>query len=84
MEIVSPFDMVSVGLILFSGAFAYLRGFVKEILLILNWILAIVVAYLISPPIFRNISEINFMGKQLLVYINHNSSFYLTALNFLP
>ena len=65
MEIVSPFDMMSVGLILFSGVFAYLRGFVKEILLILNWILAIVVAYLISPPIFRNISEINFIMNVL-------------------
>ena len=65
MEIVSPFDMISVGLILFSGVFAYLRGFVKEILLILNWILAIVVAYLISPPIFRNISEINFIMNVL-------------------
>ena len=65
MEIVSPFDMMSVGLILFSGVFAYLRGFVKEVLLILNWILAIVVAYLISPPIFRNISEINFIMNVL-------------------
>ena len=59
MEIVSSFDMISVGLILFSGIFAYFRGLVKEILLIFNWILAIVVAYLISPPIFRTISEID-------------------------
>ena len=65
MEIVSPFDMISVGLILFSGIFAYFRGLVKEILLILNWILAIVVAYLISPPIFRNISEINLIMNVL-------------------
>ena len=65
MEIVSPFDMISVGLILFSGIFAYFRGLVKEILLILNWILAIVVAYLISPPIFRTISEINLIMSVL-------------------
>ena len=53
MEIVSSFDMISVVLILFSRVFAYFRGLVKEVLLILNWILAIVVAYLISPPIFK-------------------------------
>lgn len=65
MEIISYFDMVSIGLILISGVFAYFRGLVKEILLILNWILAIVVAYLISPPIFRTISEIDFIMSVL-------------------
>ena len=65
MEIVSSFDMISVGLILFSGIFAYFRGLVKEILLIFNWILAIVVAYLISPPIFRTISEIDLIMSVL-------------------
>ncbi len=65
MEIFSFFDMISVGLILLSGVFAYLRGLVKEILLILNWILAILVAYLISPPIFRTISEIDLIMNVL-------------------
>ncbi len=59
METLSSFDMISAGLIIFSGLFAYHRGFIKEILLILNWFLAIVVAYLISPLIFTTISEID-------------------------
>ena len=61
METFSSFDMVSSGLILFSGLFAYFRGLIKEVLLILNWILAIILAYLISPLIFTTISEINFI-----------------------
>ena len=65
MEIVSPFDMISAALIFFSGVFAYFRGLVKEVLLILNWIMAIVVAYLISPPIFRTISEIDLVMSVL-------------------
>ena len=61
MEPLSSFDLISVVLILFSGFFAYLRGFIKEVLLILNWILAIVVAYFVSPLIFVYISEIDFI-----------------------
>ena len=53
--------MVSAVLILFSGFFAYFRGLIKEVLLILNWILAIIVAYLISPLIFTTISEVDFI-----------------------
>ena len=65
MEPLSSFDLISVGLILFSGFFAYLRGFIKEVLLILNWILAIVVAYFVSPQIFVSISEIEFIMRIL-------------------
>ena len=65
MESFSSFDAVSAGLILFSGLFAYYRGLIKEILLILNWILAIIVAYLISPLIFTTISELVFVMKIL-------------------
>ena len=61
METFSSFDMVSTGLIFFSGLFAYFRGLIKEVLLILNWILAIIMAYLISPMIFTSISEIDFI-----------------------
>ena len=61
METFSSFDMVSTGLIFFSGIFAYFRGLIKEVLLILNWILAIIVAYLISPMIFNAISKIDFV-----------------------
>ena len=59
MESFSSFDVVSAGLTLFSGFFAYFRGLLKEVLLILNWILAIIVAYLISPLIFTSISEVD-------------------------
>ena len=65
MEPLSSFDLTSVVLILFSGFFAYLRGFIKEVLLILNWILAIVVAYFVSPLIFVSISEIEFIMRIL-------------------
>ena len=65
MEPLSSFDLISVILILFSGFFAYLRGFIKEVLLILNWILAIVVAYFVSPQIFVSISEIEFIMRIL-------------------
>ena len=61
METFSSFDMVSAVLILISGFFAYFRGLIKEVLLILNWILAIIVAYFISPLIFTTISEIDFI-----------------------
>ena len=61
MDPFSSFDVVSAGLILFSGLFAYFRGLIKEVLLILNWVLAIIVAYLISPLIFTNISKVAFI-----------------------
>ena len=61
METFSSFDFISAGLIFFSGLFAYFRGLIKEVLLILNWILAIVVAYFFSPLIFSTISEIDFI-----------------------
>ena len=61
METFSSFDMVSAGLVLVSGLFAYFRGLIKEVLLILNWILAIIIAYLISPLIFTTISQIDFV-----------------------
>jgi len=61
MDPFSSFDVVSAGLILFSGLFAYFRGLIKEVLLILNWILAIIVSYLISPLIFTTISEVDFI-----------------------
>ena len=61
METLSSFDLISAGLTLFSGFFAYFRGFIKEVLLILNWILAIIVAYFVSPLIFVYISEIDFI-----------------------
>ena len=63
METLSSFDLISAGLMLFSGFFAYFRGFIKEVLLIANWILAIVVAYFVSPLIFVSISEVDFIMK---------------------
>ena len=65
METFSSFDMVSAVLILISGFFAYFRGLIKEVLLIFNWILAIIVAYFISPLIFTTISEIDFIMRIL-------------------
>ena len=61
MEGVSSFDLITVGFIFVSGLFAYFRGLIKEILLIVNWILAILVAYMVSPLIFDRISQIDFI-----------------------
>mgnify|MGYP003328057535 CR=1 FL=1 len=65
MEYFSSFDVVSAGLMLFSGLFAYVRGLIKEVLFILNWILAIIVSYVISPLIFTTISEVDFIMNAL-------------------
>ena len=65
MDTLSSFDLISAGLTLFSGFFAYFRGFIKEVLLILNWILAIVLAYFVSPLLFVSISEIDFIMRIL-------------------
>ena len=78
METFSSFDMISAGLILFSGLFAYFRGFIKEVLLILNWILAIVVAYFVSPLIFVSISQID-----LIMSILGDSCELMMILSFL-
>ena len=78
MEPLSSFDLISVVLILFSGFFAYLRGFIKEVLLILNWILAIVVAYFVSPLLFVSISEI-----ELIMRILGDSCELMMILSFL-
>ena len=89
METFSSFDMVSTGLIFFSGIFAYFRGLIKEILLILNWILAIIVAYVISPMIFTSISKIdiimNILGDscELMMILSFRFTVALVAISFI-
>jgi membrane protein required for colicin V production len=46
---VTAFDIVVVAVVLFSGVFAYWRGFVREALSIAAWVLAAVAAYYAFP-----------------------------------
>lgn len=45
----TAFDFVVVGIVLVSGIFAYVRGFVREALSLAAWILAAVIAYYAFP-----------------------------------
>jgi len=59
MENYTSFDFLAVGLIFLSSIFAYYRGFFREIILIANWLISIVSAYLISPTTFNLISQLD-------------------------
>ncbi|MDC3068012.1 CvpA family protein [Paracoccaceae bacterium] len=61
----SSFDLISVILMGLSGFLAYFRGFIREVLLIINWFLAILVAYLICPMVFETIIRIEFIMQLL-------------------
>ena len=58
MDSYTSFDFLGLGLILFSSVFAYFRGVFREIILISNWFISILVSYLISPAVFNLISNI--------------------------
>ena len=58
MDSYTSFDFLGLGLILFSSVFAYFRGFFREIILISNWFISILISYLISPAVFNFISNI--------------------------
>ena len=61
MDPYTSFDFLALGLILFSSVFAYFRGVFREVILIANWFISVVVAYLISPAVFNFISNIEFI-----------------------
>tara|TARA_X000001036_G_C20649602_1_gene794430 strand:- start:74 stop:631 length:558 start_codon:yes stop_codon:yes gene_type:complete len=58
MVLYTSFDFLALGLILFSSVFAYFRGVFREIILISNWFISILISYLISPAVFNFISNI--------------------------
>ncbi len=58
MDSYTTFDFLAIGLVLLSSIFAYFRGVFREIIVITNWIVSIMAAYLISPVVFNLISNV--------------------------
>ena len=58
METFSSFDLISAGLIFFSGLFAYFRGFIKELFSIIGWIVAIFLAVFFTPFVLSEIQVV--------------------------
>ncbi|WP_224814429.1 CvpA family protein [Hasllibacter sp. MH4015] len=56
------FDGVVGGVIVISAILAYARGFVREVMSILGWIAAAVVAFLFAPNALPLITEIPYLG----------------------
>jgi membrane protein required for colicin V production len=62
MEGFTIFDGIVAGVILISAVLAYSRGFVREVMSILGWIAAAVLAFLFAPRALPLISEIPYLG----------------------
>ncbi len=58
MDLYTSFDFLALGLVLLSSIFAYFRGVFREVILITNWFISILIAYLISPATFNLIYNI--------------------------
>ena len=52
------FDLVFVSVVLIFGSLAFLKGFIREIFSIFNWISSIVLSYVISPFILLDLLNI--------------------------
>jgi membrane protein required for colicin V production len=63
MEGFTVFDAVVAGAILISAVLAYSRGFVREVMSILGWIGAAVVAFLFAPNALPLMNEIPYLGE---------------------
>jgi membrane protein required for colicin V production len=62
MEGFTVFDAVVAGAILISAVLAYSRGFVREVMSILGWIGAAVVAFLFAPNVLPLMNEVPYLG----------------------
>jgi membrane protein required for colicin V production len=62
MEGFTVFDAVVAGAILISAVLAYSRGLVREVMSILGWIAAAVVAFLFAPTALPLMNEIPVLG----------------------
>ena len=62
MEGFTIFDGVVAGIILISAILAYSRGFVREIMSILGWIAAAVLAFVFAPRALPLMNEIPYLG----------------------
>ena len=57
------FDGVVGGVIVVSAILAYARGFVREVMSILGWVAAAVVAFVFAPSALPLIAEIPYLGE---------------------
>lgn len=57
------FDIFALGLVLISGVFAYSRGFAREVMSILGWIISAIVAYLAAPLVAPVLSSVPYLGN---------------------
>ena len=60
------FTLVDAGvavIIIVSGILAYSRGFVRETLAIVGWIVAAILAFMLAPAAQPLISEIPYLGN---------------------
>ena len=62
MDGFSMIDGIAGGVIFISAILAYSRGFVREVMSILGWIAAAIVAYWAAPEVRPLISEIPYIG----------------------
>ncbi len=62
MEGFTIIDGVVAGVIVISAILAYARGFVREIMAIVGWIVAAVVAFLFAPSVDPLVREIPYLG----------------------
>lgn len=63
MEGFTVFDAVVAGAILISAVLAYSRGLVREVMSILGWVAAAVVAFIFAPRAVPLMNEIPYLGE---------------------
>ena len=52
-EIMAPIDFVCIGIMLLFGVIGFFRGFAKQMRTLLGWFVALIVAVLLVPPIYK-------------------------------
>lgn len=52
-EIMAPIDFVCIGIMLLFGVIGFFRGFAKQLRMLLGWFVALIVAVLLVPPIYK-------------------------------
>ncbi|MYG42724.1 MAG: CvpA family protein [Rhodobacteraceae bacterium] len=57
------FDIFALVLVLVSGAFAYSRGFAREVMSILGWVVSALVAYLAAPLAAPFMTSVPYLGN---------------------
>ena len=63
MELNDALDIISLGIIVFSGLLSLMRGFTKEILSILSWGAAAIIAFYLAPDLDPMIRSVPFLAE---------------------